>query len=169
MWQATHVSSEEQTVASQSRQQTLPLSAMSAWSHIRPLFHLARIESPPWGPRRPPASALVFFLKFHSSKRKSNLCKCLQHYFFNSGVWIWGWHCLLVQSFLTHKLEHSCGIQFTLITTNTLETKRGQHVTLNRDQYKVLVFCWVSRQTANNYPFSPQRVTLITIHSEKHL
>lgn len=142
--QETNCSLEEQIVASQSWQQMMLLPAVSAWSRTRRLFHL-RIEEPTMRSKRPTSKCSVL-LKFHSSKRKPSLCKCLQHYFYK--VWIWGWH-LLVQSFQRVKLTFlshpqtgmHCGIQFTLIPTNTLETKRGQYASLNRDQYKVLVFC----------------------------
>lgn len=114
----------------------------------------------PWGP---PVAAEICFFFFISQQSKEIklmqmytilLLQTLEPGFGVGTAFLFrafrGWDC---PSFFTHKLEGSCGIHYTLIPTNTLETTRGQHVTLNRDEYNVLVFCWVFRQTANITPF----------------
>lgn len=148
-------------VASQSWQHMPLLPAASAQGRIRHLPHLTRAEEPTMRSHEAYQWLLRSGFFFFPISQQSKEIKLMQMYTtlllqtlepgFGVGIAFlfrafrgWGW-----PSFFTYKLECNCGIHFTLIPTNTLETMRGQHATLNRDEYKVLVFCWVLRQTAN--------------------
>lgn len=117
----------------------------------------------PWGP---PVAAeicfvLFFFFNFTAVKGNQIYANVYNTTFANSGAWIWGWYCLLVQSFqrmrLTFLFHPQAGMQLWHSLHPDIHqhfrNHEGQHVTLSRDEYKVLVFCWVFRQTANITPF----------------
>lgn len=156
---------EGQVGAGQSWQQMPPQPAVSAQSRITHGLCLMRTEELAvlWGPS---AATRRRLLKFLGSKRKSILCKCIQDDYLQTlefGIGVGTASCLGLSegetdfpSSPTNRMQlwHPAS----LIPSNTLETKRWQHATLNSDKYKVPVsLCWVTleAQIENNYPFPP--------------
>lgn len=118
-------------MASQSWQHAPLLPVVSAQGHIRHLPHLTRTEEPTmrshetyqWLLR----SVFFFFSNFTAVKGNQAYANVFNTTFANSGAWIWGWHCLLVQSFQRVRLTFLFHLQTGMQLWHPLHPDTHQH------------------------------------------